>query len=247
MSSQLTQIARAQERNYSPSSEREPSAWQQALLRHKRDAIEGALREAGGEKLETVTILDVGCNDGSLLVGLAGHNRKLVGIDISPTCAAKARRLYGLNVQVGDASQALPYGSDVFDVVICSEIIEHIYDTNFLCAEVWRVLKSGGLIVVTTPNINCVRNRLLVLIGRYPYGPGNSLDGAGHGVHIRVYNMATLTEQLTRRRFRVLRRLCTHLLPIAFSTTSWGYGLNRILSRGVPTLGSDIIVIAEKP
>ena len=244
--STVSQIAAHQAGVYSVSAGSESADWQDALLRHKTDAIESCLAEVGMAAHETIAILDVGCNDGSLLAGLAAPGRQLFGLDLSPECVELAVRRHGINALPGDVSRGLPWRSETFDVVVCSEIVEHLYDTDAFFSETWRVLNKAGLVVVTNPNINCLRNRFRVPLGRYPFGPGYSDGGRGHGVHIRVYNLRALAEQLAGHGFHVVRRWSTHLLPIRVSTKRWGYRLNRILGRLLPTLGSDIIVVGRK-
>ena len=236
-------ISEHQARSYARTGEPDAPVWQRALLRHKRDAVRRCLRELGAD--EAPSILDVGCNDGAVLVGLAENGESLWGMDISASCLAAARQR-GIRTVAADASQGLPFDSGTFDLVLASEIIEHIYDTDRFLAEVFRVLKRPGLVVVTTPNINCLRNRFLVPFGRYPYGPGHALEGSGHGVHIRAYNVAILAAQMVRTGFSVLHRWSTHLLPVRLSATSWGFRVNRLLGRAFPTLGSDIIVVGRK-
>ena len=64
-------------------------------------------------------------------------------------------------------------------MIIASEIIEHIYDTDFFIEELKRILKPNGRIIITTPNMHSAANRLLFLIGKFPW--------AHHGVFTK-YN-----------------------------------------------------------
>jgi SAM-dependent methyltransferase len=61
----------------------------------------------------------------------------------------------------------LPFADGVFDTVVCSEILEHILSPDQLLREILRVLKPGGRVILTVPNLHCIRNRLDVLLGKY--------------------------------------------------------------------------------
>ncbi|MFH0965717.1 MAG: class I SAM-dependent methyltransferase [Planctomycetota bacterium] len=241
----LRDLARHQVRVYSDSRSA-PPPWQETLLRHKADILERCIAALGTSPRGACAILDVGCNDGAMLALLERPGRALLGIDLSPACVEKANLRPGVRAQVADASTNLPFPAAEFDLVVSSEIIEHIYDTDRFCREMRRVLKDGGLAFVSTPNVNCLRNRLLVPLGRYPYGPGCSREGEGHATHVRAYNMRALAAQLGRNGFEIVLRACTHVLPISVSAFRLGYRLNCALGSIFPTLGSDIIVVARK-
>jgi SAM-dependent methyltransferase len=103
-------------------------------------------------------VLDFGCYDGYLVRRLRALNKvRGVGIDISPRAIALARQaaeqegLDGLEFIVTDGAN-LPFPNDSFDVVICSEILEHVPDLDAVLAEIARVLVKGGRLYATMPN-----------------------------------------------------------------------------------------------
>ncbi len=61
--------------------------------------------------------------------------------------------------------EGIPYPDDSFDVVSAGEVIEHIYDPDRLLAETRRVLRPGGHVVLTTPNLQAWYNRALFVAG----------------------------------------------------------------------------------
>lgn len=106
-------------------------------------------------------ILDVGCGDGWIDFGLIaqsgpGRRPTFTGIDLSAFDIDFARHRKehfgeeGCEFHVMDAC-ALELGGRQFDVVISSEVIEHIPEPQRLIRSVYRVLKPGGLFIVTTP------------------------------------------------------------------------------------------------
>jgi SAM-dependent methyltransferase len=103
-------------------------------------------------------VLDFGCYDGYLVRRLRALNKiRGVGIDISPRAVALASQaaeqegLDGLEFVVTDGAN-LPFPDDSFDVVICSEILEHVPDLDAVLAEIARVLVKGGRLYATMPN-----------------------------------------------------------------------------------------------
>lgn len=103
-------------------------------------------------------VLDFGCYDGYLLRRLRALAKiHGVGIDISPRAVALAKQaavkedLDGLEFVVSDGAN-LPFPNDSFDVVICSEILEHVPDLDTVLADIARVLVKGGRLYATMPN-----------------------------------------------------------------------------------------------
>ena len=54
-------------------------------------------------------------------------------------------------------------------MIIASEVIEHMFDTDFFIEEMKRILKSNGRIIITTPNMHSATNRLLFLMGKFSW------------------------------------------------------------------------------
>lgn len=96
-------------------------------------------------------VLEVGCEAGFLLESLpAGATR--VGLDIAGNALADARGRLGASVALaqGDGGR-LPFKDGAFDVVVCSETLEHVPDPKLLIEEMHRVLKPGGRFVASVP------------------------------------------------------------------------------------------------
>jgi SAM-dependent methyltransferase len=96
-------------------------------------------------------ILDVGCGTGAILKRL-GNPGKNVGVDISPEAVAFCRKRGLPNVREGDIG-ALPFADASFDAVICSSVLYHqwVKDLPRAVAEMDRVLRSGGLLIINVP------------------------------------------------------------------------------------------------
>jgi SAM-dependent methyltransferase len=95
-------------------------------------------------------VLEVGCGYGDLLLYLRSRGCEVLGTDISPDAAAKARE-YGLEVRCGEFV-ALDLPPAHFDAAILSHSLEHVPDPNVELRELARVLKPGGRLHIAVPN-----------------------------------------------------------------------------------------------
>jgi SAM-dependent methyltransferase len=155
-------------------------------------------------------IVDVGCGDGSALAVAAGQNpaHRFAGIDWSGDALRRAQAL-GLTVlRAGVTAPGLPVADGAADVVIMSELIEHLVDPDGAVAEVRRVLRPGGSLLLSTPNLAAWYNRGLLAVGIQPIFSEVSLRGVfgrpGRVVagHLRLFTRRALTEFLTASGFR---------------------------------------------
>lgn len=106
----------------------------------------------GPEKLKGLKILDVGCGTGALLEMLKESN-EVVGLDASETGVEQAGGR-GVEVKRCDCSrERFPFDDDTFDIVIFLGTVEHLSDPQFCLEEVRRVLKDGGRMVTSCPNL----------------------------------------------------------------------------------------------
>lgn len=115
-------------------------------------------------------ILDVGCGDGAAtgMVARFDPRNHVVGIDWS-TRAVRHAGEHGFTVVSGGVEgPGLPIATGTVDIVIMSELIEHLVDTDAALAEVWRVLRPGGALLLSTPNLAAWYNRALLAVGVQP-------------------------------------------------------------------------------
>ncbi|HKS89461.1 MAG TPA: methyltransferase domain-containing protein [Stellaceae bacterium] len=98
-------------------------------------------------------VLDIASGEGYGSAFLAQVARSVVGVEIAPAIATHAARAYrrrNLRFVVGDA-RAIPLPAAAVDVVVSFETIEHLFEQEAFVAEVKRVLRPGGLFIVSTP------------------------------------------------------------------------------------------------
>lgn len=97
-------------------------------------------------------LLDVGCGAGRLLRRMQRRGWSVEGVDFDEQAANKAMKRYGIKVHIGDLAEcAIPDAS--FDVISLSQTVEHLFDPRATLQECLRILKPGGLLVMTTPNV----------------------------------------------------------------------------------------------
>jgi ubiquinone/menaquinone biosynthesis C-methylase UbiE len=117
-----------------------------------------------------VKVLDVGCGLGRLIYDMgaeygADNDLEFYGVDINPLrikiCDIKKQKYKNVNANfsVGLITE-LDFPENTFDVLFCIEVMEHLKDYDKAAQEMYRVLKPGGIAIVTTPN----RTNVLSLI-----------------------------------------------------------------------------------
>lgn len=102
-------------------------------------------------------ILDVGCGNARDVLAFAMKGVKCIGIDFSSGMINEGKKdinkigLKNIDFIVGSGTN-LPFKDESFDKISCSEVIEHIPNYEDAIAEISRVLKKGGVLLITTPN-----------------------------------------------------------------------------------------------
>ncbi|HEY3541368.1 MAG TPA: class I SAM-dependent methyltransferase [Gaiellaceae bacterium] len=148
------------------------------------------------EQLPCEAFLDAGCGDGRYLAALAAElPARRAGVDLSERILETARQRVDADFRQGSL-EALPFADAEFDVVLCSQVIEHVLDAEAALRELARVLRPGGTLVISTDNERNYVTRLL-------NAPRSAVVRALrlHGARGRIESPAT---PYTRARFREL-------------------------------------------
>lgn len=182
-------------------------------------------------------VLDVGCYDGQF-IGRVLPGVRATGVDVSAMALELARRT-GLRVVRAQVETSLPFRDAVFATVVAAEVIEHVFDTQAFVDELARVVRPGGWVAITTPNLVALSGRAQLLLGRSPRNVEFDAS-AGTSGHIRYFTFATL-ENLQRR--AGLRPLGRWTNVAHFSVL----GSSELVGRLRPGLGHTLISIAAKP
>ena len=115
------------------------------------------------EQLPATAYLDAGCGDGRYLAALAAElPERVAGVDISERILETARRQAPPGAELRQANlEALPFPDGAFDLVLSTQVIEHVLDPPLATTELARVIRPGGVLVISTDN---ARNRVTQLL-----------------------------------------------------------------------------------
>lgn len=165
-------------------------------FKHKWISVKRVLSELKGGK-----VLDFGCGAGWLLQKIINSfpNNQYVGTDLSLNGLKRAKkRLPNVKFVQSEGGEKLPFLNDEFDIILATDVIEHVYDVSSLLSEWHRILKPNGRIVITTPYFGLIKNIIIDVIGFEkvfdPIGP-----------HIRFFTDNSLKTVLEKHGFTVLQ------------------------------------------
>ena len=160
-------------------------------------------------------ILDAPCGSpASLTLGLRERGFDAVGADIDPEAA---KRL-GVAFKKANLDAPLPWPGQTFDAVISTEGIEHLENHFSFLREVYRILKPGGIFVLTTPNITALRSRVRFLGSGFFGRDGRPLNETSrHPLHhIGLATFFELRYELHVSGFRISEVRHTHVKPVSY-------------------------------
>lgn len=205
-------------------------------------------------------VLDLGCGNGAYTVEIAREGAYTCGIDIELVrLTTFARRVAGVsNLDIGCAAgEHLPLRDASFDVVFCIETLEHVADERQTLRELRRVLRPGGVLVLTIPNkwylfeTHGLRPHWLKKSNRYPF-----VSWLPRSIHSRLANARIYAAGDIRRLLDETGWYGIHvqwmLPPLdVVRPLVLRNGLRRLLALGEQTplrrLGVSMVIVANKP
>lgn len=182
-----------------------------------------------GERLAAGSILDIPCGSGAFLRRLLDGGYTTCGADIIPHEAVPPDAKF----IAADMNDPLPYKGASFDAVVSIEGIEHIRRPFDFIGECARILKPGGLLILTTPNISSLRSRWRWFLtgfhnkGKYPLDETNPRPR--HHINLLSYPqlryiLHTAGLRITRietNQIKMASWLYAPIAPIARLVTAW--------------------------
>lgn len=111
-------------------------------------------------------LLDLGCDDGEWAMRLASKAgvSNIYGVEIVAHRAEQART-HGIQVEIANLEEGVPFPKEMFDVVHANQVIEHVGDIDRFAQEIFRVLKPGGTAVISTENGSSWHNVFAAAMG----------------------------------------------------------------------------------
>jgi 2-polyprenyl-3-methyl-5-hydroxy-6-metoxy-1,4-benzoquinol methylase len=155
-----------------------------------------------------LAVLDAGCGSGvhgAEIKRLYGH--RVTGVDLSAASIAKARTRID-EAHVGDVTrpEAYPfYGQAQFNLIVLSDILEHVYDPKDVVGRHLALLRPGGRILISIPNIAIWNVRFGLLFGRFDYHETGTMDKT----HVRFFTQRTFREFARAAGLRILKQRVT--------------------------------------
>lgn len=177
-------------------------------------------------------VLDIGCSQGKLHEKIVERYPSVIGLDLRYPDV-----IFGVFVIA--TCGKIPFKNQCMDTLIAGEIIEHLVDPNKLLPECYRVLKDGGIFIITTPNKMSYINRI--------FKSYNTRD------HVSLMAEHRLRELLTQNRFQIKEFLYLPMMyeglwkPTLRYRFQYFYWLRRIIHYFMPKkLREDMVVLARK-
>jgi SAM-dependent methyltransferase len=182
-------------------------------------------------------VLDVGCGTGRHLLELSRLRASFIGLDMSREDLRKMRYLVHLTAKerpvvatigaVQGDGERLPFADGLFDCVICTETLEHVPDDRLVARELVRVLRPGGVLVLSVPDEHSER-LLWWLSPRYRNTPGG---------HVRIYrrgDVARLARECGAEPYAIdFRHSLESVRWLVHSVVDREWGKPGLVTRGI--------------
>lgn len=138
-------------------------------------------------------ILDAGCGNGYLAGVLSAAGYDVVGFDLSPDGIEIAKKEYpDLLFETRSVYDDLSDVAADVDVVVSSEVIEHLFSPQSFLDNIFKAMQPGAVIILTTPYHGWLKNSLISLLGQWD----KHHTVAWEGGHIKFFSERTLSKML---------------------------------------------------
>lgn len=175
--------------------------------------------------LKPKRVLDLGSGNGALCADLLRAGYRVAGVEYDRQGVSLAKNNFPdisfYNYGVQDNPSELMVHEKPFDVVVSTEVIEHLFSPHLLPQYAAGVLREGGYLVLTTPYHGYLKNIALSVLGKWDHHH----TALWHGGHIKFWSKRTLSQLLTENGFLV---------------TNF-YGVGRL-----PYLWKSMVIVARK-
>lgn len=146
-----------------------------------------------------IVVVDFGCGNGKIIQEMKKNNpqAEYVGLDVSGVALELAEAtLPDCKFYKIEDGGSLPLENNSVDFIFSSEVVEHIYDTENAMAELYRILKPGGKLLLTAPYHGLIKN---ILIAIFAFDKHFNPIGS----HIRFFSKKSLFDLLKKYGFEI--------------------------------------------
>jgi cyclopropane fatty-acyl-phospholipid synthase-like methyltransferase len=213
-----------------------------------------------GKHLDLATapkVLDIGAGQGALSVRLKEAGARVSACDVVP----EQFDVPGVEFRAVTGDGRLPFDEASFDAAVAIEVLEHIDGHDRFFAEVARILRPGGIVMFTTPNILSLKSRLRFLFTGffYSFGPLEPFTRDPVSQHIAPYSVNRYEWMMSQHglrlsgletdRIQTSSVLLSLLVPFIRLATWLQFGGSQLASRqnaSVALYGRKLVVIGRK-
>lgn len=192
-------------------------AFESAAESHMHAHFMPHLLALAGELAPGTRVLDVGCGNGFTAGEFIKRGCNVTGIDLSRTGLEIARRAHPqgrFELLAADELLLDNLGAAPFDLVVSTEVVEHLYAPRHFAAGCFSALRPGGRFICTTPYHGYLKNLALSVLNKWDQHANPLWDGG----HIKLWSRATLARLLAEAGFVNLQFRGIGRLPFLWMT-----------------------------
>jgi 2-polyprenyl-3-methyl-5-hydroxy-6-metoxy-1,4-benzoquinol methylase len=172
--------------------------YESSSYQYFEDVNWGLLRLWGGRR--NLDVLDVGCGFATTSQHIETRGNRVTGIESSAEAVAVARTRVSEVIHAD--LQNHPLAGRRFDVIIFADVLEHLAWPIGVLRSYLDLLKEGGSVIVSLPNVGLWSVRLNLLLGRFHYEETGVLDRT----HLRFFTRRTAREMIESTGLKIIRR-----------------------------------------
>jgi glycosyltransferase involved in cell wall biosynthesis len=173
------------------------------LHEERMNYLTNKIKQIKKELNRPITVLDVGCGDGIVTEYIAktlGEEDRLFGVDYDPVRIKRLSNRIKITVIEGDITK-LPIQDNFADIVNIHHVLEHIPEEEKAIAELKRILKPDGYLIIGVPHEGGTMGKILRTVHRRMYDPDKNLKS---GWHVNFYSRKNMNEKLKKQGLNII-------------------------------------------
>jgi len=185
-------------------------------------------------------VLEIGCASGRISKRLTENGCKVVGVEIDANSSIKAKNFCHEVVTCDiESLEDLDYHDNYFDVILFSNVLEHLKSPLNVLKKLKRYLKSDGYIVVAVPNIANIIIRIKLLMGKFEYEDSGILDRT----HLRFFNEKNAKDLLYQAGFNIIKFDIVPFIPVLTINPKIEYKVAKIRPN---LFSAEFLIVGKK-